>query len=59
MKIKLSVISVALLFFYSCKNETANPPYKNASLPVEQRITDLLHRMTVEEKIKTIKKKLL
>ena len=54
MKIKLSVISVVLLFFCSCKNETANPPYKNASLPVEQRITDLLRRMTVEEKIKQL-----
>lgn len=27
------------------------PPYKNASLPVEQRVTDLLARMTVDEKI--------
>lgn len=28
----------------------ANAPYKNASLPVEKRVTDLLSRMTVEEK---------
>lgn len=27
------------------------PPYKNASLPIEQRVTDLLSRMTVDEKI--------
>jgi len=26
------------------------PPYKNASLPAEQRVTDLLERMTLEEK---------
>jgi len=54
MKINLSIITVTLLLFCSCKNGTANPPYKNASLPVEQRITDLLHRMTVEEKIKQL-----
>jgi len=42
------------LVLCSCKNETATPSYKNASLPVEQRITDLLQRMTVEEKIKQL-----
>ena len=26
------------------------PPYKNSSLPVEERVTDLLSRMTLEEK---------
>lgn len=28
----------------------AAPPYKNPSLPIEQRITDLTQRMTIEEK---------
>lgn len=28
-----------------------NPPYKNAGLPVETRVADLLTRMTLEEKI--------
>src|SRR5262245_22884999 len=28
----------------------APPPYRNASLPVEQRVLDLLSRMTLEEK---------
>jgi beta-glucosidase len=28
----------------------SNAPYKNAKLPVEQRVQDLLGRMTVEEK---------
>ncbi len=28
----------------------ATPPYKNASLPVDQRVADLLKRMTLEEK---------
>ncbi|HEX4065224.1 MAG TPA: glycoside hydrolase family 3 C-terminal domain-containing protein [Acidobacteriaceae bacterium] len=28
----------------------ATPPYKNPSLPIEDRITDLIHRMTLAEK---------
>ncbi|MFA6245089.1 MAG: glycoside hydrolase family 3 N-terminal domain-containing protein, partial [Candidatus Hydrogenedentales bacterium] len=28
-----------------------NPPYKNATLPIEERLADLLGRMTLEEKI--------
>ena len=30
---------------------TRTPPYRDASLPTEQRVTDLLDRMTVEEKV--------
>lgn len=29
----------------------ANAPYKNPKLPVEQRVADLLHRMTLREKV--------
>lgn len=29
----------------------SNAPYKNASLPIEQRIEDLISRMTIDEKI--------
>jgi beta-glucosidase len=29
----------------------ANPPYKDASLPIEKRVADLLPRMTLEEKV--------
>src|SRR5262249_57007105 len=28
-----------------------NPPYRDAKLPIEQRVTDLLSRMTLEEKV--------
>ena len=28
------------------------PDYRNAALPVEQRVDDLLHRLTLEEKIR-------
>ena len=34
--------------------EPAAPPYKNPSLPVEERVTDLLRRMTLEEKVQQI-----
>ncbi|SFR98302.1 beta-glucosidase [Halomicrobium zhouii] len=30
---------------------TDNPPYRDASLPVERRVDDLLDRMTLEEKV--------
>jgi beta-glucosidase len=30
---------------------TANPPYKDSSLPIEKRVADLLQRMTLEEKV--------
>lgn len=29
----------------------STPPYKNPHLPVEQRVADLLGRMTIEEKM--------
>jgi beta-glucosidase len=32
-------------------SQQATPDYKNAQLPVEQRVTDLLGRMTLEEKV--------
>jgi len=33
------------------RSQTATPDYKNANLPVDQRVADLLKRMTVEEKV--------
>jgi len=46
----------SILFTAACsfaQNQSApdNPPYKNPSLPVEQRVQDLLGRMTLEEKV--------
>ena len=32
-------------------SQAQTPPYKNPRLPVEQRVADLLSRMTLEEKI--------
>ncbi len=51
---------VAILAFVSCaKNagaqtgqaDTANAPYRNAALPIAERVEDLLARMTVKEKV--------
>lgn len=31
--------------------KSSSPPYKNPHLPVEQRVADLLGRMTIEDKM--------
>ncbi|MES1249991.1 MAG: glycoside hydrolase family 3 N-terminal domain-containing protein, partial [Chitinophaga rupis] len=54
----LPVVSCLLLFSFIPKTNPPIPgpafPYKNARLPVEQRVTDLLGRMTLEEKIRQL-----
>ncbi len=40
----------ALIGLYAQEASSANPPYKNTALPVDQRVADLLKRMTLEEK---------
>jgi len=42
------LLLLTILFFVSC--HSSGPAYKNAALPVEKRINDLLSRMTLEEK---------
>ena len=42
---------VARLGFAQNQSGSGTPPYKNSSLPVEQRVQDLLGRMTLEEKV--------
>jgi beta-glucosidase len=46
----LSVILVGS-FFKSLNSQTAAPDYKNPRLSVDQRVSDLLKRMTLEEKV--------
>lgn len=49
-----SVIFSLLLLFFIAENSLfaqPRPAYKNPNLPIEQRSSDLLKRMTVEEKI--------
>lgn len=53
-KISLAVALVALCSFAKDPLRPTILPYKNASLPVEQRVADLVGRMTTEEKIKQL-----
>ncbi|MFI5385093.1 MAG: glycoside hydrolase family 3 N-terminal domain-containing protein [Fimbriimonadales bacterium] len=45
----IAVVALSLLAFVPAGNQVL--PYKNPKLPVEQRVQDLLKRMTTEEKI--------
>lgn len=45
------LIGSQLLFAQNAVNEQAKPAYLNPDLPVEQRVNDLVSRMTLEEKI--------
>jgi beta-glucosidase len=49
----LRQLSIALLAAAATLSASAQstPPYKDASLPVERRVEDLLGRMTLEEKV--------
>ncbi len=47
----LSAVAVFLTASCVYGQDPATPPYLNTSLPVEQRAADLVHRMTVEEKV--------
>ena len=44
-------LSIAILIAAATLSAQATPPYKDASLPVERRVEDLLGRMTLEEKV--------
>ena len=43
-------LSICLLLAFSTK-DVKNPPYLNPKLPVQERVKDLMSRMTLEEKI--------
>ncbi|HTT20145.1 MAG TPA: glycoside hydrolase family 3 C-terminal domain-containing protein [Candidatus Sulfotelmatobacter sp.] len=47
------LIAVIVTFSWSAHTQEApaNAPYKNPSLPLEQRVDDLIGRMTLEEKV--------
>ena len=48
-----AAMSMILVIFPKAdmRSQTAMPDYKNPRLPVEQRVADLLSRMTLEEKV--------
>jgi len=47
----LSAVAVFLTASCVYGQDSATPAYLNTSLPAEQRAADLVHRMTVEEKV--------
>ncbi|MBN2241125.1 MAG: glycoside hydrolase family 3 C-terminal domain-containing protein [Acidobacteria bacterium] len=44
-------VLLVLLALFGCSPEFQGPPYMNPDLPVEERVEDLVSRMTLEEKI--------
>jgi beta-glucosidase len=56
MRNKIRVLICSLFCATICplsrtQQSPADPPYKNPNLPVEQRVADLVSRMTLEEKV--------
>src|SRR5271168_2376313 len=45
------LLIVAALYGWPSVAQEAAPPYRDPKLPVEQRVADLLSRMTLEEKV--------
>ena len=50
IKSALGYSVVLLLTLVVACDDSSTPKYKNASLPIETRINDLMSRMTLEEK---------
>ena len=52
MKMKyLTMAALAILLSSSCNEKPQDYPFRNPDLPVEERIDDLLKRLTAEEKV--------
>ena len=51
------VVGWFLVFAVWGRSVTAEDAYRHAGLPVEQRVDDLLHRMTLEEKVEQLTQK--
>ena len=47
----VSIVFASLPGVSQSQSDSGNPPYKNSALPVEQRVQDLLSRMTLQEKV--------
>ncbi len=56
MKINVTYFLIIVFAVFSCGGTTKQSkyPYQDASLPVEERVHDLLGRMTVDEKIQQL-----
>src|SRR5260221_524018 len=47
----VSILFLAAIGFAQSQSRASIPPYKTPGLPVEQRVQDLLGRMTLQEKV--------
>jgi beta-glucosidase len=48
---KFFLLSVVTFLLFSCAKQQVKYPYQNVKLPIDQRVEDLISRMTIEEKI--------
>ena len=46
--------SLSITLFFGCGENKTQPLFKNSELPIEERVNDLLARMTLEEKIEQL-----
>lgn len=54
MRSKISILHILVLFMFSCYSSSqpgGELPYRNVELPMEDRLKDLISRMTLDEKI--------
>lgn len=47
----LTVAALTLLLSVSCSQRQEDYPFRNPDLPIDERIDDLLKRLTAEEKV--------
>ncbi len=51
MKMKIRIVAITSVLFFAVSARAQQPLYKNAKAPIEDRVNDLLGRMTVNEKV--------
>jgi beta-glucosidase len=51
LKLRATLLWLAVILLTAAAHAQGKPAYRNAALPVEQRVADLMSRMTLEEKV--------
>jgi len=51
VKMKIRIVAITVVLFLAVSARAQQPLYKNAKAPIEDRVNDLLGRMTVNEKV--------